>query len=85
MLQNKITETKIKENMEKKKEDLEALIIENFEFGKSIYLIYFIILGSVFLCSIIKFTNYPTGSKECTDAYCQMVNSLNCVNALGVF
>jgi len=70
--------------MKNKKEDLEELIIENLGFGKSVYYFYLIILGSVFLYSIIKFTTYSIGSKECTDAYCQMINSLNCANALGV-
>lgn len=84
MIQNKITESKIKENITKKKEDIEEMIIENLDFKRSVFIIYLMLLGSVFIYSIFDYIRYPLGSKEATDAYCTMINSLNCVNALGV-
>lgn len=82
IIQNKITENKIKENINSKKEDIEFLIIENFNFKKSIYFIYLIVLGSIFLYGFSKYFAYPIESKESTDSYCMLVNSLNCLNAL---
>jgi len=84
IIQHKKTESKIKDNIAQKKEDIEEKIIENLKFKRSVFTIYLVLLGSVFLYSIFDYIKYPLGSKEATDAYFTMINSLNCANALGV-